>query len=192
MIQMQTLMPLCDSDLESGLSSDGSASFIVKGRRVAAQLTKSGITFTAAPSRWPSAHKSYLTAGVHSGADGADEAVVCAWQLTGQPAASQMLASLHQIFASSWQSLSGTVCPARWPLLQRQKLPARVPFLDILSAATSESRAVWRSCCHAWRGALQVLSATICDLHSKHVAPARCKVLPHALAPDASSSSILC
>ena len=71
MIQMQTLMPLCDSDLESGLSSDGSASFIVKGRRVDAQLTKSGITLTAVPSRWPSAHKSYLTASMHSGADGA-------------------------------------------------------------------------------------------------------------------------
>lgn len=39
------------ADLEAGLASASSATFCLNGRRVEAQITKSGITLTSAPAR---------------------------------------------------------------------------------------------------------------------------------------------
>ncbi|CAL5222228.1 g4561 [Coccomyxa viridis] len=83
-----------DPDLELGLPADGSAAFTLRGRRIIAQLTKSGITL--------------------------DEA------------------------------------PTRWALLRQARLPEHIAFSEIISAATSKHRTIWRGCCSLpWRGTLQ-------------------------------------
>ena len=50
------------------------------------------------------------------------------------------------------------MCLARWALLRQARLPEHIAFSEIISAATSKHRTIWRGCCSLpWRGTLQVL-----------------------------------
>ena len=135
-----------------------------------AQLTKSGITLSEAPTRWLF-FSDHLSGGLHLRAHSccasigrlaaANSLSVCKGAGRGGLQQRGCVVTSLQNLVSAWQLLSNALCLARWRLLRRGRLPGQIPVSEILSAATSKHRAVWRGCCPPWRGPLQVLSTPV-------------------------------